>query len=84
MKSFNQWNESFQNKEEKFIQIQKLLDQNKGNFRTRTNYLYRMLDCFSCCSHKMIGYIIKKEFIQQHSGFDGFLFFFFFNSSLIF
>nr|XP_025139024.1 killer cell lectin-like receptor 6 isoform X3 [Bubalus bubalis] len=29
MKSFNQWNESFQNKEEKFIQIQKLLDQNK-------------------------------------------------------
>lgn len=60
MKSFNQWNESFQNKEKKFIQVQKLLDQNKGNFRTRTNYLYRMLDCFSCCSHKMIGYIIKK------------------------
>ncbi|XP_006059426.4 killer cell lectin-like receptor 5 [Bubalus bubalis] len=29
MKSFNQWNESFQNKEEKCIQIQKLLDQNK-------------------------------------------------------
>ncbi|XP_010856962.1 PREDICTED: killer cell lectin-like receptor 5 [Bison bison bison] len=29
MKSFNQWNESFQNKEKKFIQVQKLLDQNK-------------------------------------------------------
>uniref|UniRef100_A0A4W2HGH0 Killer cell lectin-like receptor 5 n=1 Tax=Bos indicus x Bos taurus TaxID=30522 RepID=A0A4W2HGH0_BOBOX len=31
MKSFNQWNESFQNKEKKFIQVQKLLDQNKGD-----------------------------------------------------
>ncbi|XP_013843836.1 C-type lectin domain family 12 member B-like isoform X2 [Sus scrofa] len=29
MKSFNQWNESFQNKDENFLQVQKALDQNK-------------------------------------------------------
>ena len=74
MKSLNQWIESFQNKEKIFLHVKNVVDQNKGIFRARTNYLYRMLDCFSCCRHKMVGRMIQKEFIQQHGGFDGLLF----------
>lgn len=54
---FQEWIESLQNKTEKFLKIQKVLDQNKGNMGARTNSLYRMLGC-SYCSPKMVGCIM--------------------------
>lgn len=58
MKSLNGLIESFQSKAEKFLHVQNVLDQTKGNMRARTNSLYRMLDYFSCCNPKMVGCIM--------------------------
>ena len=58
MKSLNALIESFQSKADKFLHVQNVLDQNKGNMKARTNSFYRMLDCSSCCGPEMVGCIM--------------------------
>ena len=59
LKSLNQWIESFQNRAETLLQVQKVLDENKGNISARINYLYRMPYCLSCHSLKMVHYVMQ-------------------------
>lgn len=43
LKSLNQWIESFKNKAETFIRVQKILDENTGNIRARIN---NFIECY--------------------------------------
>nr|XP_020143339.1 C-type lectin domain family 1 member A-like [Microcebus murinus] len=73
MKSLNQWIESFQNKAENFLQVPKVLDQNKGNRcgPSPNNWVQYMDHCYhktvdmvpwlSCSFCFFECYILKTE-----------------------